>query len=1149
MSEKFRYKGVKPYLEEDKHLFYGRNLEIEQVFKLIYLEKFVVIYSKPGVGKTSIINAGLIPCIKQKNNSLIYSISFKNYVESSFENPVKLIIKELVKEKFENNYLDKIIDDDNDSIWIKLKKIQAQNKDIQQIIFFFDQFENLFSFPQNLIDEFKEQLSTALYSQIPEEYKDTVQQKVLNNTDFLTNDGFKLLYKPLNIKIVIGIRTDKLSFLNKLNDTVPGILQNCYELPSLSEEAAKEAITKPAEFEPKYITQNDFATKKFTYGENLVSEIISSLTNNNQKQIETFQLQIICENIERIVHDKKLDIVDREHIEDVKSLFKNYYENLINEIESEEQRKHAKILIEDELILEEEERRLAVYEGVIINKFKIHKSTLDTLVQNQLLKFEINNKNEKFYEISHDALVTPILKSKSKRIEVQIRSEEEYKQQIKLKELADKEHQKIIRTRKIASIIAFALLITILLAIYGKYQQIKSTESAANAQSNLLASFAFQELQKDPTLSLRLAQESYFTDKFNSNAYSALINAFYKTNIFYNILGEVEGYVESATISNDGTKILFISNDDLTSKFKVILTDIYGKTKFELKHIDNISTAVFSNDNQYILTACWDSTARIWDINGNKIQSFDEHKSILNSASFSDDGKMVVTAGMDNKAIVWNIDGTKITELIGHQLYVRSAEFSHDNKYVVTAAEDNSARIWDLTGKQISICIVEEEKYFFNTMILNAKFTHNDNNILLVSNAFVNTNHTARLFDFSGNEVYTYRGHTDWVNYVDITEDDKNVVTTSKDNDVIIWSKTGKILYTLKGHKASVFTAKFIENGTKLITVSFDGTIREWTLPVEPSIFSDESEISYATFSPSGIYIAGVFGSVVKISDLLGENILTLDKDTVKINTANISFDYKNIIVSSDDFSAKIYDFDGKLVNILSKHTDKVNTAVFSPDNNLYLTASDDFTAKLWNLKGEIIAEFKHNDKVNTAFFSSTGNLIITSSNDSTAKLWNLKGTLIQTFKGHTSAVTSASISPDEKYVITTGNDATARLYDINANLMYIFKGYESIVNSAEFSPDGKYIVTSCNDKTARLWDLNGHEIMIFKHDGYVKNASFSPNGKYILSVFYDDNYVLKTKLWLVDSDEICKHLDELRRFGNVWNLDENTKKQYNISF
>jgi len=1144
MSQNFRYKGVNSFTEEDKNIFFGRNSEIEEVYKNIYSERILVIYSKPGFGKTSLINAGIIPMIRQKNKAIIYNLNIKNYIKSNSENLISKLITEIEKEDIKNSYLDKVISDDN-SLWIKLKKVQAKHK--EPIILFLDQFENFFDYPENEIEDFKTQINTVLYSQIPEKYREEIQQKISNNTDFLTSEGFKLLYKSLEVKIVIGIRADRLSLLNSLKDSILNILKNLYELPPLNESAAIEAIIKPAIYESKYVSQNDFATNKFEYKPELINEIIHSLTNNKQKKIETYQLQIICENIERIVYQNKLEIIDKHDIGDISSLFKNYYDNLIAKIEDSEQQHFARLMIEDELILAEEERRLSIYEGVAINKCKVNKNTLNTLINNQLLKIEKNQNHEIFYELSHDALVVPILKSKNKRIETQIRLEEELKQKEKLKELVIKEQQKTIKSKKITFTILVALITTLIFAIYGIIQKNIAENNADNAKSNLMASYSFQELEKDPTLSFRLAQEAFFANKLNSNAYSALINSFYKTNIFYNILGSITTYVESACISDDGKRILFIANDDVNQKYKVILTDITGRTIIEFLHDDKISSAVFSPQQDYILTACWDSVARIWDLDGNRIQTFENHKAILNYANFSPNGEMIVTTGNDNKAMIWDLNGNKIAELVGHTLYVRTATFSPNNTMVVTASEDNSARIWDLKGNQLSICVIEEERFFYNTIIISAKFTNDNKNILLVSDAFVNTNNTARIFDLKGKELQVFRGHNDWVNFADISSDNQKIITTSRDNSAIIWDMNGKPIYKLIGHKSSVFAARLLEKENKVITVSFDGTIREWTLHDDPFIFDKNEKVEFATFSPSGIYIIGANENKIKICNLLGDSILNFEHSDI-INTAYISNNYDEILTSSKDKNAIIWDFKGKIKKILKAHTDCVNTAVFSPQCDMYLTASDDKTAKLWDKDANVITTFVgHNKKINTAYFSKDGNYIITASNDSTAKLWDLEGNVIQTFKGHKDIVTSASISPDGDYVVTTGNDETARLWKITGEQALVFQGYENKVNSAEFSPDGKHIVTTSDDKTARLWDLNGHQIMVFQHEGAVKQAVFSTNGNYILSVYYTNKFEPRAKLWLIDANEICSHVDELNIFGKVWKLDEFTKKSFNL--
>ncbi|NIR10395.1 MAG: hypothetical protein GTN82_33665, partial [Candidatus Aminicenantes bacterium] len=56
-----RYPGIRPFADSDidRELFFGRGYEKEVLLHQVLADKLVVLYSKSGLGKTSLINAGL----------------------------------------------------------------------------------------------------------------------------------------------------------------------------------------------------------------------------------------------------------------------------------------------------------------------------------------------------------------------------------------------------------------------------------------------------------------------------------------------------------------------------------------------------------------------------------------------------------------------------------------------------------------------------------------------------------------------------------------------------------------------------------------------------------------------------------------------------------------------------------------------------------------------------------------------------------------------------------------------------------------------------------------------------------------------------------------------------------------------------------
>ncbi len=160
-----------------------------------------------------------------------------------------------------------------------------------------------------------------------------------------------------------------------------------------------------------------------------------------------------------------------------------------------------------------------------------------------------------------------------------------------------------------------------------------------------------------------------------------------------------------------------------------------------IEHKSRIAYAQFSTDSSKLVTASWDSTARVWDATtGKAITPPLEHSDRVVLASFSPDGRFVVTASADNTARIWNATtGEPVTPFLQHNGWVVAATFSPDSTRVVTASWDNTARIWDtFTGAPVTPPLLHRDR------VDHASFTQ-DGRILFTASA----DGTTRLWDFT----------------------------------------------------------------------------------------------------------------------------------------------------------------------------------------------------------------------------------------------------------------------------------------------------------------------------------------------------------------------------------------------------------------
>ncbi len=463
-----RYPGAQPFETDQQGIFFGRQKDVESLGRLVRQEPLTVLYSKSGLGKSSLLNAGVIPAIQAEGEYRPLRFRFNAFdKDAPLEGQPMPAIRtmETIRggKASATTFLDCLIENEA-TIWHDLKEQQllafmtqpsnpqsAIRNPQSKLLLVFDQFEELFTYPPEAVLAFRKQLAEALYTPLPRRYWDMLDLYGKEQSP-LSHDEQTLLETPLDLRVVVAIRQDRMHLLGNLNDYLPTISKTWFELQPLNDVQAKEAIIQPAALVGNYLSA------PFQYEAQALADILHFLTKGGKEKIESTQLQIVCNSLERKAAAQKLSHIRPADVGDLDAVIENYYLEKIASIGDEEEQLAARRLVEEGLVYEEEERRLSLYEGIILKVYDIAPDTLRKLVDSHLLRAEPSLQGGYTYELSHDTLVAPVLKAKAKRIAAEKLEAEQEALRIKELELVDlrrkaeEERQKAEREKQLREI-------------------------------------------------------------------------------------------------------------------------------------------------------------------------------------------------------------------------------------------------------------------------------------------------------------------------------------------------------------------------------------------------------------------------------------------------------------------------------------------------------------------------------------------------------------------------------------------------------------------------------------------------------------------------------------------------------------------------
>ena len=234
------YKFLDYYTEQDASFFFGRELEVEAICSQVLAHRSFVLHGRSGVGKSSILRAGLMPHLKSRGHLV--------FVIRSFTDPVHQMVGAL--SALAGLGFPAGIEAELAECLSRVEEVYPN----RGVIFLLDQFEEFFS---------------LLSQESRRKFIDVIKESFSN--------------EALPFRLVFALREDVLTEMSSLKSSIPEIFHHEYRLGRLSREQATRAIEGPAE------------AVGCGFEKALIERLLNDLGEDGG--IDPPQLQIVCDSI------------------------------------------------------------------------------------------------------------------------------------------------------------------------------------------------------------------------------------------------------------------------------------------------------------------------------------------------------------------------------------------------------------------------------------------------------------------------------------------------------------------------------------------------------------------------------------------------------------------------------------------------------------------------------------------------------------------------------------------------------------------------------------------------------------------------------------------------------------------------------------
>jgi len=458
--------GLFSYTEDTRAYFHGRDEETAELARRVQRKLLTVLFGQSGLGKTSLLRAGLVPRLRAEGYCPVYvRVDYSPESPSPSEQIKAAIFKASAGAGYWTQPGTAVA---GESLWefMHHRGDLLRDADGRALVplLIFDQFEEVFTLGQAddagrlRARQFLEDLADLAENRPPAALEAKIEQdeEAADNFDFARAD----------YRILIALREDYLAHLEGLKALMPSITQNRMRLARMNGAQALSAVLKPG----GALVSQEVAESivRFVAGG---SELVNA-------EIEPSLLSLICRELNTVrLAQGRAEISADLLAGSRETILSEFYERALGD-----QPAGVRLVVEDELLTDSGYRENVAEERLLkaLAAAGAGPDALATLVDRRLLRIE-ERLDMRRVELTHDVLCSMVVASRERRHEREARDEAQ--RQLALQREREAATQRaLVRARAVASVCALLMVVAVIGAAFGWISLERARKADAQAQ-------------------------------------------------------------------------------------------------------------------------------------------------------------------------------------------------------------------------------------------------------------------------------------------------------------------------------------------------------------------------------------------------------------------------------------------------------------------------------------------------------------------------------------------------------------------------------------------------------------------------------------------------------------------------------------------